>query len=98
MIEVKGLSKKFDNIQALQQVSATIQKSSIFGLIGSNGAGKSTFLRLLAGIYRPDAGEIRIDGQSVYENEALKQHIFYISDDQFFSPTAIWRKWQIIMP
>lgn len=88
MIEVKELSKKFDNIQALQQVSAIIQKGSIFGLIGSNGAGKSTFLRLLAGIYRPDAGEIRIDGQPVYENAALKQHIFYISDDQFYFPNS----------
>jgi ABC-2 type transport system ATP-binding protein len=88
MIEVAGLSKKFDQIQALNQVSATIQKGSIFGLIGSNGAGKSTFLRLLAGIYRPDAGTIRINGQSVYENEALKQCIFYISDDQFYFPNS----------
>lgn len=88
MIEVKGVSKTFDQIQALTQVSANIQKGSIFGLIGSNGAGKSTFLRLLAGIYRPDAGEIRIDGQPVYENEALKQKIFYISDDQFFFPNS----------
>lgn len=88
MIEVTGLSKSFDNIQALQQVSATIQKGSIFGLIGSNGAGKSTFLRLLAGIYRSDAGSIQIDGQPVYENEALKQRIFYISDDQFYFPNS----------
>lgn len=88
MIEVRELSKSFDNIQALQQVSATIQKGSIFGLIGSNGAGKSTFLRLLAGIYRPDAGSIQIDGQPVYENEALKQRIFYISDDQFYFPNS----------
>lgn len=88
MIEVKELSKKFDQIQALQQVSTQIQKGSIFGLIGSNGAGKSTFLRLLAGIYRPDSGEIFIDGQPVYENEALKQKIFYISDDQFYFPNS----------
>ena len=83
-ISVKGLSKQFDKIQALNQVTTTIQKGSIFGLIGSNGAGKSTFLRLLAGIYRPDAGQIVIDGQPIYENEALKQKIFYISDDQFY--------------
>lgn len=88
MIEVKGLSKKFDKIQALHQVSANIQNGSIFGLIGSNGAGKSTFLRLLAGVYRPDSGEILIDGENVYENEALKQRIFYISDDQFFFPNS----------
>ena len=83
MIEVNGLSKQFDSIQALQQVTAVIQKGSIFGLIGSNGAGKSTFLRLLAGIYRPDSGTVHIDGEEVYENEELKQRIFYISDDQF---------------
>ena len=87
-IVVKGLSKSFDKIVALQNASTIIQKGSIFGLIGSNGAGKSTFLRLLAGIYRPDAGEILIDGQPVYENEALKQRIFYISDDQFFFPNS----------
>ena len=83
-ISVKGLSKQFDKIQALNQVTTTIQKRSIFGLIGSNGAGKSTFLRLLAGIYRPDAGQIVIDGEPIYENEALQQKIFYISDDQFY--------------
>lgn len=88
MIEVRGLCKKFDQIQALHQVSAKIQKGSIFGLIGSNGAGKSTFLRLLAGIYRPDSGEVLIDGEAVYENEALKQKIYYISDDQFFFPNS----------
>ena len=50
-IEVKGLCKSFDKIVALKDASTVIQKGSIFGLIGSNGAGKSTFLRLLAGIY-----------------------------------------------
>lgn len=83
-IVVKGLCKSFDHIVALKDANTVIQKGSIFGLIGSNGAGKSTFLRLLSGIYRPDAGEILIEGQPVYENEALKQRIFYISDDQFF--------------
>ena len=87
-IVVKGLSKSFDHIVALKDASTVIQKGSIFGLIGSNGAGKSTFLRLLAGIYRPDCGEILIDGAPVYENEAVKQRIFYISDDQFFFPNS----------
>ncbi len=87
-IVVNHLNKAFDNNIALQDASTVIQKGSIFGLIGSNGAGKSTFLRLLAGIYCPDAGEILIDGVPVYENEALKQRIFYISDDQFFFPNG----------
>ena len=88
MIEIKNVSKTFDDIQALQQVSAEIQEGSIFGLIGTNGAGKSTLLRMLCGVYKPDQGEILIDGQNVYENEAVKQKVFYISDDQYYLPNS----------
>ena len=72
MIKAENISKSYDSIKALDHVTTEIKKGSIFGLIGSNGAGKSTFLRLLAGIYRPDEGEIFIDGENVYENENLK--------------------------
>ena len=88
MIEVKNIEKSFGKITAVKDMTATIQKGSIFGLIGSNGAGKSTFLRMVAGIYRTDKGEIRIDGEPVYENNIIKQRIFYISDDQYFYPNA----------
>lgn len=84
MIAVENLGKKFHDVYAVAQVTAQIQKGSIFGLIGSNGAGKSTFLRLLAGIYRPTQGTILIDEEPVYENAAIKQKLFYISDDQYF--------------
>lgn len=84
MIKTENLSKSFDNIVALSNVTAEIKKGSIFGLIGSNGAGKSTFLRLLAGIYRPNNGTITIDGENVYENPTVKSKLFYISDDQFY--------------
>ena len=84
MIKIEQLSKAFGDIQAVKQVSAEIKSGSIFGLIGSNGAGKSTFLRLLAGIYKPDLGQVLIDGEPVYENPQVKQRIFYISDDQYF--------------
>ncbi len=88
MIKAENISKSYDSIKALDHVTTEIKKGSIFGLIGSNGAGKSTFLRLLAGIYRPDEGEIFIDGENVYENENLKSRLFYISDDQFYFPTG----------
>jgi len=84
MIRVENLSKAFGKIQALNNVTAEIKEGSIFGLIGSNGAGKSTFMRLLCGIYRADAGKIIIDGEDVYENTKIKEKIFYISDDQYF--------------
>ena len=61
MIEAKNLSKSFDNIKALDNINAIIRDGDVFGLIGTNGAGKSTFLKVLAGILKPDIGEILID-------------------------------------
>ena len=84
MIEIKGCSKTFDDIKAVSQVSLDIGDREVFGLVGSNGAGKSTLLRMMAGIIKPDTGEILIDGKSVYENEEAKSQFFYISDDSYF--------------
>ena len=88
MIATKNLSKSFGKIPVLHGVTAQIQEGSIFGLIGSNGAGKSTFLRLVAGIYKADGGEILVDGAEVFENVEAKRDLFYISDDQFFFANA----------
>ncbi|WP_087064357.1 ABC transporter ATP-binding protein [Intestinibacillus massiliensis] len=84
MIQAAGATKRFGDINAIHEVSAEIRDGSVFGLIGSNGAGKSTFLRMLAGILRPDAGRVTIDGQDIYENVPLKGRCFYISDEQYF--------------
>ena len=84
MIEIKGCSKTFDDIKAVRQVSLDIGDREVFGLVGSNGAGKSTLLRMMAGIIKPDTGEILIDGKPVYENEEAKSQFFYISDDSYF--------------
>ena len=84
MIEAIQVSKRFGDIQAVNEVDLTIKTGEVFGLIGSNGAGKSTFLRMLAGVYRPDSGVLKIDGSPVYENIAVKSRCFYISDDQYF--------------
>ena len=84
MIEIKGCSKTFDDIKAVSQVSLDIGDREVFGLVGSNGAGKSTLLRMMAGIIKPDTGEILIDGKPVYENEEAKSQFFYISDNSYF--------------
>ena len=81
MIELKGVTKKFEDYTALDNVDIKINKGSAFGLLGSNGAGKSTILRLLSGIYRHDSGEVLIDGQKFYDNVELKQRIFFINDE-----------------
>lgn len=84
MIEAINLTKRFDDIVAVDNINATIKDGSVFGLIGTNGAGKSTFLRMASGVLKPDGGQIMIDGIPVYENEAVKARFFYISDEQYF--------------
>lgn len=84
MIEARNISKSFDDIKAVDNISIKIREGCVFGLIGTNGAGKSTFLRMLTGIIKPDAGEILIDDEPVYENTFAKKKFFYISDEQHF--------------
>ncbi len=84
MIEIKGLSKKFDDFYAIGNISATIEEGHVFGLVGTNGAGKSTLLRMIAGVLKPSDGQILVDGQDAYENPDVKKEIFYISDEQYY--------------
>lgn len=88
MIEVIDVTKYYDNILALENVTATIAEGQVFGLIGTNGAGKSTFLRAVCGVLKPEKGEIIVDGEAIYENEKMKSNIFYISDEQYFLPNS----------
>lgn len=84
MIEVNKLVKKFDGFAALDGATLTVPAGSVYGLVGPNGAGKSTLIRHLTGIYRQDEGAIRIDGEPVWENPALKARIAAIPDDWYF--------------
>ena len=85
MIKACNLIKRFDQLTALDQLNTEIDDGCICGLVGSNGAGKSTFLRLLAGVYQPTEGSITIDEQPIYENEQIKQQIYFVPDDLFLS-------------
>ncbi len=84
MIKTVNLTKKFEDFTALKDVSCSIPRGCIYGMVGSNGAGKSTFLRLLTGVYRPNSGEILIDDEPVYENPDVKSRIAYVPDELFF--------------
>ena len=84
MIEIRNCSKAFGEIHAIDHVLMEIGERQIFGLVGTNGAGKSTLLRMAAGVIKPDEGEILVDQEPVYENEKIKQQIFYISDGGYF--------------
>ena len=88
MIGANNVTKKFDNFTALDGISCKIGSGCIYGLVGSNGAGKSTFLRVLAGVYRADKGSVTIDGEPIYENPSVKKKILLVPDDLYFLPGA----------
>lgn len=88
MIKIKNVSKTFDQVKAVDQITLTIQNGLVFGMLGTNGAGKSTLLRMMAGVLKPDAGQIYVDGEPVWDNPKAKSKFFYISDDQFFYPNV----------
>jgi ABC-2 type transport system ATP-binding protein len=73
---------------ALDRLTCQIPRGCIYGMIGANGSGKSTFLRLLAGVYRPTSGTITVDDMPVWENPAAKSRIAYIPDDLYFLPQS----------
>lgn len=88
MITATNATKRFEDITAVDHICAEVKDGSVYGLIGSNGAGKSTFLRMLAGILQPDEGTVQIDGADIFENIAMKERFFFISDEKFFFPNS----------
>jgi len=86
MVQIESLTKQFEGRTVLQNLNLNIQKGSIYGLIGVNGAGKTTAIKHLAGIYRQDSGRVCISGLPVYDNTALKARVGYIPDDLYFFP------------
>ena len=63
MLEVRNVTRNFPGVKALDDVSMRFERGEIHALMGENGAGKSTLMKIITGIYRPDCGEIRIDGE-----------------------------------
>ena len=84
MLQATDLTKRFGKFTALDAISLTVPDGCIYGLVGSNGAGKSTFLRTVCGIYRADGGEVTFDGQPIYENPEAKRQFVLVPDELFF--------------
>ena len=87
MIEIKGVSKRYDKEDVLQNLNCTIKENCIYGLVGANGSGKSTLLRLINGILIPDKGSIKIGKEKTFDNEKIKQNMVFIPDDLYFYPS-----------
>jgi ABC-2 type transport system ATP-binding protein len=84
MIKITALEKSYDDFHVLRNLSLHVDKSSIYGLVGVNGAGKTTVIKHLTGILKQDSGTVTIDGENVYDNESIKKRVGYIPDELYF--------------
>lgn len=81
MIEIKGLTKRYGALTALDNLTLNLGKGEIYGFIGPNGAGKTTTMKILAGLLKPDSGEAFIDGMDVRKHsEQIRRSIGYMPD------------------
>lgn len=88
MIIANSLTKKFDNVTALDNITLTIPNACVYGLVGSNGSGKSTLLRLISGVYMEDGGEITVEGERSFNNTKIKSKIAFLGDTPYFLPQS----------
>ena len=88
MITLTNVSKRFDDVWAVNKVSLTMEEGKVTGIIGTNGAGKTTLLRMVAGIMRSDEGNIFIDDKPVFDNENAIKDVYFIPDEPFFFRNA----------
>ena len=84
MIEVKNISKSFGDKLVLNNISCTFEPGKIYGIIGINGVGKSTLLRIINGIYDQNQGQVLLDGKVIKDNAEVKENICFVSDDAYF--------------
>jgi len=82
VIDTHGLSKSYQDVNALQPLDLHVARHSIFGFLGPNGAGKSTTIKLLLGLAKPSGGSATIFGQdSVRDSVAIREKVGYLAQD-----------------
>jgi ABC-2 type transport system ATP-binding protein len=79
-LEVRNLSKSFDSLKAVDDVSFSVPEGSVFGLIGRNGAGKTTTIRMMMSIYLPDSGEVILRGAKI--GQEFKDKVGYLPEER----------------
>jgi ABC-2 type transport system ATP-binding protein len=82
LIEVTELTKRFDDVTAVDEISFAVLQGELFGFLGPNGAGKTTTINLLTGLAKPDSGEIRISGLDCTKNAKAAQHLIGVVPDE----------------
>ncbi|MDR1794685.1 MAG: ABC transporter ATP-binding protein [Erysipelotrichaceae bacterium] len=88
MIEVQEISKSFDSGEVLHQISFSVPKSRVLGVVGPVGSGKSTLLRILSGIHQPDAGLVLVDELPPKKRYVINRKLFFVSDEVVFEAGA----------
>ena len=92
-IEVENLTKQYGkHFKAVEKASFSVETGEILALLGPNGAGKTTLIKHLTGVYQQDDGQIKIDGNFVYENNEIKEKIAYVPDELYFFPQYTIKK------
>ncbi len=92
MIELRNLQKGYGKAKSvLKNVTLTLSDGTTFALLGADGVGKTTLLRVLSGILQKEEGQVCVDGQDPYENVACKRETFFLSENPFFSWNATVR-------
>lgn len=82
LVEVTNLTKKFDDLTAVKEISFSLKRGEIFGFLGPNGAGKTTTINMLTGLSRPDSGTIQIAGRDCINNPKAAQHLIGVVPDE----------------
>jgi Cu-processing system ATP-binding protein len=78
MIRIDGLAKRFGRLELLQGIDLTVGAGRVTAIIGPNGAGKTTLIKIILGLARPDAGVVRLNGQNMDDDPALRARIGYM--------------------
>ena len=86
-IDVRSVVKRYGSFEALKGVSLSIERGEFFGLLGPNGAGKTTLISIIAGLGRPDAGEVRVMGHAVGDEfRAARRALGMVPQELVFDP------------
>jgi ABC-2 type transport system ATP-binding protein len=83
-IELIGVSKNFGNVKALQDINLSFEEGKIYGLLGRNGAGKTTMMKIMYEMLFPSAGIVRVDGREVVGNDTALNKMFFIGEKNYF--------------
>lgn len=101
MIKVRGLTHAFGKKTVLYNINLDVPDGTILGIVGINGAGKSTFLRLLCGVYAIECGDVKFDGRSP-SDAITRRDVFYLPDDPYYTssttPNKLFESYKVFYP